>query len=76
MLILVLIDVQYSQKAVFSFEKYSNGQNHFPSSHRLVKKYAPPMVKFQIHPHWGDSPLLDAIWKTLYCSVIVSTYRQ
>ena len=28
MLILILIDVQYSLKAVFSFEKRSNGQNH------------------------------------------------
>ena len=28
MLILILVDGQYSQKAVFSFEKCSNGQNH------------------------------------------------
>ena len=28
MLILILIDVQNSQKAVFSFEKGSNDQNH------------------------------------------------
>ena len=28
MLILILIDVQYSQKAVFSFEKETNRQNH------------------------------------------------
>ena len=31
MLILILIDVQYSQKAVFSFEKGSNCQNHSSS---------------------------------------------
>ena len=31
MLILVLIDVQYSQKAVFSFEKGSYCQNHSSS---------------------------------------------
>ena len=41
--ILILIDVQYSQKAVFSFEKGSNHQNH-PSSgsfYLLVKKSSP-----------------------------------
>ena len=39
MLILILIDVQYSQNAVFSFEKFSNRQNHSSSdSHHLVKK--------------------------------------
>ena len=36
MLILILIDVQYSQNAVFSFEKFSNGQNHSSSnSHQI-----------------------------------------
>ena len=39
MLILILIDIQYSQKAVFSCEKGSNGQNHSSSGlHHLVKK--------------------------------------
>ena len=39
MLILILIDVQYSQNAVFSYEKFSNRQNHSSSgSHHLVKK--------------------------------------
>ena len=38
MLILILIDVQYSQNAVFSFEKFLNRQNHSSSdSHHLVK---------------------------------------
>ena len=37
MLVLILIDVQYSQKAVFSFKKASNGQNH---------KITPPQVLF------------------------------
>ena len=38
MLILILIGVQYSQNAVFSFEKFSNCQNHSSSdSHHLVK---------------------------------------
>ena len=39
MLILILIDVQYSQNAEFSFEKFSIRQNHSSSgSHHLVKK--------------------------------------
>ena len=39
MLILILIDVQYSQKAILSFEKGSNHQNHSSSgSLHLVKK--------------------------------------
>ena len=39
MLILILINVQYSQSAGFSFEKVSVRQNHSPSgSHHLVKK--------------------------------------
>ena len=37
MLILVLIDVQYIQNVVFSFEKASNGQNHSSSdSHHPI----------------------------------------
>ena len=40
MLILILIDVQYSQKAVFSFKKGSNRQNHSSSSSlHPVKKF-------------------------------------
>ena len=59
MLILILIDVQYSQKAVFSFEKGSNGQNHSSSSsHHPVKKF--PLERCLI-----PLPLLTAIWKTL-----------
>ena len=42
MLILILIDVLYSQKAVFSFEKGSNGQNHSSCSHHPVKKMENP----------------------------------
>ena len=61
MLILILIDVQYSQKAVFSFEKGSNCQNHHssPCSHHTVKKI-PPKKNFQFHPltsyHYFQSP--------------------
>ena len=55
MLILILIHVQYSQKAVFSFEKGLNNQNHFlSSSHDLVKKNH-PLAKFLIPlpTKWG-----------------------
>ena len=39
MLILILIDVQYQQNAIFSFEKFSIRQNHSSSgSHHLIKK--------------------------------------
>ena len=39
MLILILTDIQYSQNAVFSFEKFSSRQNHSSSgSDHLVKK--------------------------------------
>ena len=38
MLILILIDVQYSQEAVFTIEKGLNGQNHSSSSQHPVKK--------------------------------------
>ena len=56
MLILVLIDVQYSQKAVFSFEKGLNRQNHSSSGpHHPVKKFPP--AKFLIPP-WEDLTLV------------------
>ena len=43
MLILILIDVLYSQSTAFSFEKSSNRQNQStPGSHHLVKKSPPP----------------------------------
>ena len=50
MLILVLIDVQYSQKAVFSFEKGSNCQNHFSAGAFHPVKKISPSVKFPIPP--------------------------
>ena len=62
MLILVLIDVQYSQKAVFSFEKGSNCQNHSSSdSLNLVKKFPPSKISSP------PTPPFTAIWKTLAC---------
>ena len=42
MLILILIAVQYSQKAVFSFEKGLNGQNFSSSGSRHPVKRIPP----------------------------------
>ena len=42
MLILVLIDVQYSQKAVLSFEKGSNRQNQFSSGSLHSVDHPPP----------------------------------
>ena len=54
MLIFILIDVQYSQKAVFSFEKGSNCQNHSSSgSLHPVKTFH--SVKFPI-PSSPPSP--------------------
>ena len=45
MLTLILVDVQYSQKAVFSFEKSLNWQNHSSSgSLHLVKKLSPSKI--------------------------------
>ena len=39
MLILIIIDVQYLQNVVFSFEKVLSGQNHsFSGSHHWKKK--------------------------------------
>ena len=51
MLILILINVQHSRKAVFSFEKGSNHQNHSSSGSRPSKIFDPS--------HWGrDLPTL------------------
>ena len=59
MLILILIDVQCSQKTVFGF---SNHQNHSSGTLHPVKN--PPSVKFPI----PCQPLI-AIWKTLLCGI-------
>ena len=53
MLILILIYVQYSQKAVFTFEKGVNCQNDSSGSHHLVKK-SPP-AEFPIPPIKGEN---------------------
>ena len=48
MLILILIDVQYSQKAVFNFEKGWNHQDHYSSGSLHLVKKSPPSFH-----HWG-----------------------
>ena len=64
MLILILIDVYYSQKAVknvSSFKKFSNGQNHSSLGlHYLVKK-SPP-AKFLIPPTCHPLPQFEKPW--------------
>ena len=66
MLILILIDVLHSQKAVFNFEKGSNGQNHSSSgSHNPVKK-SPHKISKSSPLGQGISPTLIAIWETIY----------
>ena len=78
-LILILIDVQYSQNAVFTFGKDLNHQNHSSSGSpkSLLLRLSPPGRK--IPPSKiSDSPSqcgriylhphpLTAIWKTLSC---------
>ena len=66
MLILILTDVQYSRKAVFSFEKGSNCQNHSSGFIHLVKK-SPPL-KFLI-----PSPPL--IWKTQVVTILYDNIK-
>ena len=58
MLTLILINVQYLQKDVFSLQKGLNGQNHSSSGpHHPIKKNPP--TKFPIPPPF------NTIWKTL-----------
>ena len=62
MLILILTDVQCSQKAVFSFGKSLNRQNHSSSgSHHLILPGEVGGGGVDL-PH----PPLTAIWKTLH----------
>ena len=50
MVILILIDVQYSHKAVFSFEKGSNGQNHISLGFLYLVKNLPYQNFRSPHP--------------------------
>ena len=64
MLVLILIDVQYSEKAVFSFEKGSNHQNYSSDSLHPVKKLPPPSKISDSLPN-APTPPLTSILKTL-----------
>ena len=71
MLILILIDIQYSQKAVSSFEKGSKRQNDLSSGFFHAVKKLPPPVKISVSPHstgenLPSSPPLTTIWKILH----------
>ena len=75
MLILILIDIQYSQKAVSSFEKGSKRQNDLSSGFlHAVKKIASPSKNIRFSPlHWGEFTFLSTtyhdlttIWKILH----------
>ena len=69
MLILMLIDVHNSQKAVFSFEKGPDHEHPSSSgSHHLVKKSNPAIFRFLTPP----PPPLNAVWKTLVKEVGMS----
>ena len=62
MLILILINVQYLQNAVFSFEKGLNDQNHsFTPAQIPTIRYENSPSKFS-HPRWGEFlyPLLQS----------------
>ena len=63
MLILILINVQYLQNVVFSFEKGLNGQNH--SSSDFYHLIFPPTWE---GGGWRFLLFLDAIWTTLMSS--------
>ena len=70
MLILVLTDIQYLQKAVSTFEKGSKRQNH-SSSGSLYPVNPPPPTKMSDSPHptvenLPSPPPLTTIWKTLH----------
>ena len=63
MLLLILIDVQYSQKAIFSFKKGLNCQDH-SSSGSFHPVNLPPPSKISDSPPLPPSPL-TTIWNTL-----------
>ena len=76
MLILISIDVQYLQNAVFSFDEGSNGQNHSSLSSRQLVENFPP-AKLPIPPTGGiyPYPLFAVIWKTLkYIKMYIDMY--
>ena len=73
MLILILIDIQYTQNVVFSFEKGSNGQNHSSSVYyHLIKNI--PQQNFSFPPVGGFPPtLFGKTWKQMLLNVMISS---
>ena len=64
MLILILIDIQYLQNVVYSFEKGSNSQNHASKGSHYPQQNLP--CKISHLPPLGDSTQsLNAIGKNL-----------
>ena len=72
MVILILIDNRYPEKAVFSFEKGSNCQNHCSSGSHLPVTH--PLPFSQIYDSPVLPPPLTAIWKTLETAVQKKTW--
>ena len=80
MLILILIDVQYSQKAILSFEKGSNCQNHFscgslcpakiPESKILIPHQPPDPYCYLENPGVKKYGKVD-IKLFLYCPILL-----
>ena len=63
MLVLILIDVQYSQKAVFSFEKGSDRQNNSSSgSHHPVTPPSPSKIPHTPH-RYLENPVLSSTYE-------------
>ena len=64
MLMLILIDVQYLQNVLFSFEKGSNGENHSLTDSYHPMKKSPSRISHL--PTGQEFPLpLNTVWKTL-----------
>ena len=72
MLILILIDIQYSKKAVFSFEKGFNAQNHSSSCFSQLLKKCPPAKLLPPSP----APPHNTTWKTLGLMVSKSDFTS
>ena len=65
MLILVLINIQFSKNVIFNFEKF-NWSNSLPTT----PQKNPNKISHPPLPAGGIPPPLNAIWKTLWGTVI------
>ena len=71
---MILIDIQYLQNVVFSFEKDLNSQYHSSDPHYLVIQNSPNKISdFLYLPRVGEISLLPlkVIWKTLTTDAIL-----